>query len=297
MYNFVKNTDIDIFDTLFNVDVDLFHARREDRAITLDMVPAPIFIRTNYDNKNGILTATFKAMVKLTEIPVELELNEKDYYLFEVNDWEGISNTMVKIFEEAHRLAEQYKPGSTVEVRISGSHTKWVIVSEEGYWNNTDGWVEHKVDASTFDHSNYNLPIGQDCRWEQTTEGVSLSKMKPIFERTLSSLTYMVLRMALENRIFGEPIEDRDYISNVHEELELFVTQLHNSLCDEEVINHVKAVIMEELEGGSYFKYGPERLIQGLQEFLRDDLYASEEVQELFLSLAKEIAGDISGNE
>lgn len=41
----------------------------------------------------------------------------------------------------------------------------WIIKSSEGYWNNDLGWVEHKEDATVFEHTNFNLPIARECHW------------------------------------------------------------------------------------------------------------------------------------
>lgn len=41
----------------------------------------------------------------------------------------------------------------------------FIIESNEGYWNNNEGWMEHKEDATLFDSNDYDLPIGQNVRW------------------------------------------------------------------------------------------------------------------------------------
>lgn len=65
-------------------------------------------------------------------------------------------------------------PGTKVEYGVSKlsevrpPYSVFVIRSDDGWWNNDDGWVENKSDATVFDdeqHLTFNKPIGQDVRW------------------------------------------------------------------------------------------------------------------------------------
>ncbi len=47
-----------------------------------------------------------------------------------------------------------------------GIKGRYVIRSAEGYWSNKIGWVT-RPDATIFDSTNYNLPIGKNVRWEE----------------------------------------------------------------------------------------------------------------------------------
>jgi len=43
----------------------------------------------------------------------------------------------------------------------------WIISSNDGYWNNEIGWVEHRNDATVFPHTQFFLPIGEHVKWEE----------------------------------------------------------------------------------------------------------------------------------
>lgn len=41
----------------------------------------------------------------------------------------------------------------------------YIIISDDGYWNNDLGWVELEQDATMFENTNYDLPIGDSVKW------------------------------------------------------------------------------------------------------------------------------------
>lgn len=50
----------------------------------------------------------------------------------------------------------------------------WVIISNEGFWNDDEGWVETVEAATIFFLRKYNLPVVNNYRWEK----VDLSKLE-----------------------------------------------------------------------------------------------------------------------
>ncbi|WDH82435.1 hypothetical protein PUW24_06085 [Paenibacillus urinalis] len=47
---------------------------------------------------------------------------------------------------------------------------KYIIVSDEGFWNNRDGWCLSKKDATRFVHMEPVLPIGSGVKLIPETE-------------------------------------------------------------------------------------------------------------------------------
>lgn len=43
---------------------------------------------------------------------------------------------------------------------------RWVVISDEGYWNDEIGWVEDIAAATTFDSNNFSLPVANNIRFE-----------------------------------------------------------------------------------------------------------------------------------
>lgn len=59
------------------------------------------------------------------------------------------------------------REGRTYKIVAILKRGQFIITSEEGFWNNQQGWVENKEDATTFYSQELNLPIGKNVRWEE----------------------------------------------------------------------------------------------------------------------------------
>ena len=94
-----------------------------------------------------------------------LQLQMHNGYFHEVFKEEGVPNkTTAYLIEDGEVIdknTEKYVVAGNLDLEI-----ELVITSEEGYWNNDMGWVKSKQEATVFESNDYDLPIGNNVKWE-----------------------------------------------------------------------------------------------------------------------------------
>jgi hypothetical protein len=116
--------------------------------------------RNNYNREHGISDIA----------ETELKMNEAIALAQSLVDNDYAVAAEVRTEEEEPKPVYYYD--GTERHNDAPGNDRYIILSEEGYWNNELGWVENKKDATAFVSKNYELPIGTDVKWIKETDNI-----------------------------------------------------------------------------------------------------------------------------
>jgi hypothetical protein len=90
--------------------------------------------------------------------------------MIEPENKEEVIELLKELQEQGQDMAyvNVFPPRSNLTYEELGitNNAKYIIASDEGYWNNYIGWVEDKESATIFYTVDWNLPMGRNVRWE-----------------------------------------------------------------------------------------------------------------------------------
>lgn len=109
---------------------------------------------TPYPEGDGMDWSSTQEVMMTKRVEIE---DQKTGIVFYVNGLEGLSET--GIMNRMKRAIRDYEQAQ-----------KFIIVSEEGFWNNEDGWCLSKEDATRFLDQDVQLPIGKGVKIILETE-------------------------------------------------------------------------------------------------------------------------------